>query len=283
MKTYLEISISANQEQREILIPTMVELGCEGFQETDFSLLCYLDKSHWNNDKYQFFKDQLKNILRTVFPNASISFREIVEKDWNEEWERTIQPIEIGNRLVIKPSWCQYSNVDNRIIIHIDPKMSFGTGYHETTRLTLIMIEKYLTAGYSVLDVGTGTGILAIAAVKLGARAAVGIDNDEWSIENANDNIITNQVSDRITITTKQLNEFLSSSFDLVTANLTLNTNIELLQQFSKVLKPNGILLLSGLLQKDEDKMLRHLNEKNFRVLEILRENEWIAIAVRSA
>jgi ribosomal protein L11 methyltransferase len=281
MKTYIEISISADESQRELLIPTMVELGCEGFQEIDNALLCYVDKIRWTNERNELFKEQLKKLHQTISANASIQFREIIEENWNEQWERSIQPIEVGNKLVIKPSWCNYENKNNRIVIQIDPKMSFGTGYHETTRLTLRLLEKYLHIGFSMLDVGTGTGILAIAAIKLGATSAVGIDNDEWSIENARENVIINHVEDKVDISTKTLQEFPGSSFDIITANLTLNTNIDLLNGFKRLLQKSGVLLLSGLLASDKDKMIHALQSNIFDVTEIISENEWIAIAAK--
>ncbi len=279
MKTFLEISITVNGNQRELLIPTLAELGCQGFQETDDSLLCYIDKSSWSDKQSQSLNAELKNILRIISVNTVIKFRDIVEENWNETWERTIKPIEIGNNLVIKPSWCDYENINNKIIIQIDPKMSFGTGYHETTRLTLRLLEKYVRVGCSVLDVGTGTGILAIAAVKLGAKYATGTDNDEWSINNANENIIVNQVEDKIEISNRGLSEFPDASYDVLTANLTLNTNIEFLDEFRRILRTNGILLLSGLLNKDKEEMIQHLMAKRFSIIEILTENDWIAIA----
>ncbi len=281
MKIFLEITISANQEQRDLLIPTMVELGCLGFQETDNSLLCYIDKSRWSDEKNKLFKERLGNLLQTISSNAVPSFREFADKDWNEEWEKTIQPIEVGDTLVIKPSWCEYAGSGNRIIIQIDPKMSFGTGYHETTRLTLRLIEKYLTPACSMLDVGTGTGILAIAAIKLGARSAIGIDNDEWSIDNAQENVHANRVDGAIKISSQNIQELHGSEYDLVTANLTLNTNIEFMREFKRLLQKDGILLLSGLLSSDENNMILELAKNNFIVLEIVRENEWIAIAAK--
>ena len=229
MKSYLEISIASNEKQRELLIPTMTELGCEGFQETDTSLLCYLEKSRWNDKKFESLKADLKKILQTISVNAAVQFREFSEENWNERWEQTITPIEIGKRLVIKPSWSEYNNTQNRIVIQIDPKMSFGTGYHETTRLTLQLLEKHLKSDITMLDVGTGTGILAIAAVKLGASSATGVDIDEWSIENAKENVVNNSVQGQVTISNTPLREFQPHSFDLITANLTLNTNISYL------------------------------------------------------
>lgn len=278
MKTYLEISIAASEQQREFLIPTMVELGCEGFQETDTDLLCYINKDRWSDESYQLFQHEMKSILNTISSNAAIKFREIQEENWNEQWEKTIQPIEIGNSLTVKPSWAEYKNIGNRTIIQIDPKMSFGTGYHETTRLTMRLMERYVKKGHHILDVGTGTGILAITAIKLGAGTAIGIDTDDWSIENALENILANDVGKLVTITNQPLTAFMSLSSDIITANLTLNTNLEMLDQFQRILTPGGCLLLSGLLVTDEGSMIEGLRRHSFLLGEQIVENEWLAM-----
>ena len=259
----------------------MVELGSVGFQETDSFLLSYFDKSRWSDDSFDRFKNDLRLLLQKVSVNADVRFQEIREENWNEQWEKTIQPIEIGERFTIKPSWSEYNNRDHRIVIQIDPKMSFGTGYHETTRLILRLLEKYVVEGSTVLDVGTGTGILAIGSVKLGAASAVGIDIDDWSIQNAQENILSNKVAGRVVISDRPLDTFDSSSVDLIAANLTLNTNIQLLNQFLRVLKTKGVLILSGLLLGDHDAITEHLVEKRFHILDELIENEWIAITAQ--
>ncbi len=283
MKTYLEISISATEYQRELLLPTMTELGCEGFQETDTALLCYINKDRWTEQSYQTFQSELKSLVGIISSNASVQFRELKEENWNDQWERTLLPVEVGNSITIKPTWTSYDNPGNRLVILIDPKMSFGTGYHETTRLTLSLLERYIRNDSTVLDVGTGTGILAIASVKLGAAKAVGIDIDEWSIDNARENIVINNVSQQVQIENQPVENFLPQSFDLITANLTLNTNVELLEQFHSVLIPHGILLLSGLLTSDGPSMKNHLQEKHFTVIDELIEHEWIAIAAQKS
>lgn len=283
MKTYLEISISATEYQRELLLPTMTELGCEGFQETDTALLCYINKDRWTEKSYQTFQSELKSLVGIISSNASVQFRELKEENWNDQWERTLLPVEVGKTITIKPTWTSYDNPGNRLVILIDPKMSFGTGYHETTRLTLSLLERYIRKDSTVLDVGTGTGILAIASVKLGAAKAVGIDIDEWSIDNARENIVINNVSQQVHIENRPVENFLPQSFELITANLTLNTNVELLEQFHSVLIPHGILLLSGLLTSDGQSMKDHLLEKHFTVIEELMEHEWIAIAAQKS
>lgn len=276
MKTYVEISISATESQRELLIPTMVELGCQGFEERDSGLLCYFDKSDWEEQK---LRTDLLGLLRTISSNAEIVVREFEETNWNAAWEASIQPIEVGSRITIKPSWADYPNLEGRLVIQIDPKMSFGTGYHETTRLTIRLLEEQVHTGDRMIDVGTGTGILAIAAVLLGAQSAAAIDIDEWSLDNAKENIAANGLADRITISDAPMSSFKEGEFTLLAANLTLNTNLELLAEFKRVLAPGGRALFSGLLRHDEEAMLKGLAQNGFKLLGQLYENEWVAIA----
>lgn len=279
-RTFLEVSISSNERQRDLLVSTMIELGCLGFQDTDSHLFCYFDKSTWSEEQSGTFQSGLKTILQTTSANADIRFREIKEENWNELWEKTVQPIEIGKSIVIKPSWCPYDNVGNRFVIQIDPKMSFGTGYHESTRLTLNLLKKYTKPGCLILNVGTGTGILAIAAVKLGARSGVCVDNDEWAIANARENVTANGLAGKISITSVPVPE-IHSTFDLITANLSFPTIVEFLNEFRQKLNDRGILLLSGLLDSDRAEILRHLELNGFEIVDQLAENEWIALATR--
>ena len=281
MKTYVEISISATGEQREMLIPTMVELGCEGFEEREYHLLCYLEKSAWENGRLRV---DLLATLRTISSNAEITVREFSDENWNAAWEKSITPIEVSDRLVIRPSWASYEGKKDQIVIQIDPKMSFGTGYHETTRLTLRLLEEHVTPGDVLLDVGTGTGILAIAGVKLGAARAVGIDIDEWSIENAVENVAANGLRDSIPISDAPVSSFQPGEFTLLTANLTLNTNLDLLGEFHRVLAAGGRAVFSGLLKPDEGAMVTGLLLHHFRLIGHIYENEWVAmVAVKDA
>lgn len=275
---FLEISTRVTGERREILIPLMAELGCSGFMETDTSLLCYVKKNDWTSDRAERFTHFLKSHFPSEQSEGLFSVREIPEENWNKKWEETIRPVEAGDRFVITPTWSDYDNKSGRIILRIDPKMSFGTGHHETTRLTLRLLENYLTAGNKILDVGTGSGILAIAAIKIGALHATGIDIDPWSIGNAMENVALNHVEDVVDIFLGEPADIKNDKFDLIASNLTLNANIGLLREYSRLLTNGGILLLSGFLRTDIHEMEKHLREIRFGIGKVIAENEWSAI-----
>jgi ribosomal protein L11 methyltransferase len=280
VKTFLQISVSAGRDQAEALLPSLIELGCTGFQETDTHLIAYIELPPSAADASRL-KEAFRALLRRVSVNAELTFEEIADRNWNAEWERTVSPIEVGARIAIAPSWSDYRNDSGRIVLTIDPKMSFGTGYHETTRLMLLLIEKWVRDGMTVLDVGTGTGVLAIAAVKLGARVAAGTDTDEWAVENALENVRLNGEESRVSIHRGSVPADLPSPLSMICANLTLNDLRAMLGTFGDLLPSGGLLLVSGLLSHDEQPIGTALAGAGFVVVETARENEWIAICAR--
>jgi ribosomal protein L11 methyltransferase len=159
--------------------------------------------------------------------------------------------------------------------------MSFCTGYHESTRLILGLVEQHTRAGMTVLDIGTGTGVLAIAALRLGAAHAVACDIDEWSFSNAAENTTLNGVADRMTILHGDIAVTPATGYDLVIANIQRNVLIPLLPAMRSRLKPDGILLLAGLLLTDREAMTEALAQYGFRICDDRTENEWIALAAR--
>ncbi|NDD64279.1 MAG: 50S ribosomal protein L11 methyltransferase [Acidobacteria bacterium] len=201
----------------------------------------------------------------------------IADQDWLAEWKKGYEPVEIGQRLLICPSWKREKGAQtNRLVVEIDPGMAFGTGTHETTRGCLEMIEKYWKGG-ALLDVGTGTGILAMAAARLHPESRiVGFDNDPEAIEVAIENAENNGLAETIDLEVNRLQAYAGGEFDLVVANLTADVIIPLAPDFSPVLPPHGILILSGILREQEEQVRQAFTGLTW--LDTKPENEWVTL-----
>lgn len=228
----------------------------------------------------------LKLIDLPEFALRGIKSLTIADQDWLAEWKKGYEPIEVGQRLLICPSWKRDQARDtDRVVVEIDPGMAFGTGTHETTRGCLEMLEKYwppLSESCSLLDVGTGTGILAIAAIKLapGSRVA-GFDVDPEAIVVAEENAAINGVADDIELEVNKLSSFHVQEFDLVLANLTADVIVPLATGFAQVVKPQGVLIVSGILREQGDEVKSALEKQSFKVIEEKPDGEWVTFALR--
>jgi ribosomal protein L11 methyltransferase len=226
----------------------------------------------------------LKLIDLPEFALRGIRSLTIADQDWLAEWKKGYEPIETGRRLLICPSWKRDQVKDtDRLVIEIDPGMAFGTGTHETTRGCLEMLEKYWRGG-ALLDVGAGTGILAIAAIKLapGSRV-IGFDVDPEAIEVARENAAINGVADEIEIEVNNLSSFHGQEFDVALANLTADVIIPLAADFAQVVKPQGALIVSGVLREQGDEVKSALEKQGFKLIEEKPDGEWVTMAFRLA
>ena len=210
-------------------------------------------------------------------PSSSVrdmNFRAVADRDWLEEWRKNWQPVHTGC-FIVAPPWSQLDHSHNRIVIRIEPGMAFGTGTHETTRLCLQAIERYFN-GNSFLDVGTGTGILAIAAAKLSPDATItACDIDEEAVEIAKENAIANGVGNRVNFLAGSIDD-VTGSADLVCANLTADVIIPMLPSLTAV--TCGRLILSGILETQRDAVVERLSQCGISDVEITQDGEWVAI-----
>lgn len=212
----------------------------------------------------------------------SLKSLEIVERDWLAEWKKGYEPVEIGDKLLIAPSWKRDSLKEtNRVVVEIDPGMAFGTGTHETTRGCLEFLERYWRGG-SLLDVGTGTGILAIAAAKLAPGShIVGFDVDPEAIVVAEENATINDVDEAIVFEVNRLSSFHGEDFDVVLANLTADVLVPLATDFAKVVRRNGVLIASGILIEQRNDVVESLAATGFHVIEEKPDGEWVTLALQ--
>lgn len=203
------------------------------------------------------------------------------DDDWKDKWKEFFKPSKITDTLVVKPTWEEYEKADGEKIIEIDPGMAFGTGTHETTTLCMRLLEKYLKDGQSVMDVGCGSGILAIAAALLGSKNILGIEIDPDAVRTAIENVELNGVSDVVTVKEGDLTKDVDDVVDLIVANLMAPLVIELSGAAAEHLVEKGIYISSGILIEKRDTVAEAVEKAGFEILEILEEGEWCAIAAQ--
>jgi len=277
MKKYKEFTITAEPFNAEILSSILWELEITGINEEVNCLKVFAEEStNLNPDIIGSFLKKLQN--EKLLFNFTVVENILEEKNWNEEWEKSINVIEVSDKIIIKPTFRDYEAKPGQVIISIDPKMSFGTGEHSTTKLMLHFVEKYVKEGMKVLDVGSGTGILAIAAIKLGAVSAIAVDNDEWCLGNGKENCELNKVTDKIDVRLGVVQDIPDKDFDLILANIQKNVLIEISTELVNRMAERGMLILSGLLDSDENDIKEEYERLELNMIDKLQMGEWIAV-----
>lgn len=279
MKSYKEFIITTEPFNVEILSSILWELNIDGINE---EVNCLKVFAQDENVTVQAIEDELKHLQENkLLREFSVQENYIVQKNWNEEWEKSREVVHVTDKIVIKPTFKEYEAKKNEIVLTLDPKMSFGTGDHQTTKICLMFIEKYLKSGMKVLDAGSGTAILGIAAAKLGSESVIAFDIDEWCYNNGIENTQLNDVSDKVDIRKCELKDIEENDFDLVIANIQKNILLELAEGIKSRLKQNGLLILSGLLEMDREAIIEKYSEFGFKEIDYLKLDDWIGIAFR--
>lgn len=225
----------------------------------------------------------LRQLAELDFPVKPDKFQldRIENRDWNLLWKQSIKPIEIGNRIVVKPGWIDIEPQPTKIIIEIDPQMAFGTGIHETTQLMLSLLIEQVRNPARVLDIGTGTGILAIAAVRLANTQVIAFDNDPVAIITAQQNCIKNGVLDRIQLFCGTIDGIKDIGFDVILANLNRSIIIESLSKIFRCLSHTGIAIFSGILVDEKKIFVENLAKYNFHIIKEMQQGEWLGLVVK--
>ncbi len=206
----------------------------------------------------------------------------VADSDWAETWKRFYKPFRLGNRLVVKPSWEPYEAKPDDLIIELDPGMAFGTGTHETTSMCLEMLEKHLAPGMRVMDVGTGSGILAIAAAKLGAGETLAIDIDPDAVKVAKENVAHNHASDSVRVVRGDLCKSEAMPCELAVANIVADAICMLAGPLTKHLLPGGLLVCSGIIREREADVLAAAQAAGYTLFDRMEKGEWVALALRN-
>ena len=203
------------------------------------------------------------------------------DSDWLNGWKKFFKCTEIGEKLVVRPSWENYDNKSNRKVLSIDPGAAFGTGTHATTSLCLAILERYVNENSTVLDIGCGSGILSIASVLLGAKYSDGVDIDEQSVKVAKENAELNGVSDKTNYIVGNLAEKIDGNYSIVCANIVADIIIELLENVSNYMTEDGIIVTSGIIDMRETDVLSAFDKYGFKIVEELKRDNWCAFVCR--
>ncbi|ADQ04884.1 ribosomal protein L11 methyltransferase [Caldicellulosiruptor owensensis OL] len=296
---WYEISIKTTEEAEDAVSNILYELGANGVVIEDNEIVSkpnlwdYIDENQFTKKDYakvcayfpessnileltHTIEERLKEIARYInIGEGKITISEVDEKDWAEEWKKYYKPVEIGD-IVIVPSWEDYKAEDSKTIVRLDPGMAFGTGTHESTALCLEAIQKYVKPGMDVLDVGTGSGILAIAAKKLLASRVLAVDIDEVAVKVAMENAKLNGVE--IEIKKNNLVEGIEEKFDIVVANIVADIIIRLSTDVNRVLKDSGIFISSGIIEDRLEDVLKSFEKNSLEIVEVKKMGTWCLI-----
>ena len=272
----VELTVYAQEDWQEFLIAELGDLDFVAFRQDAEGVKAYIPARRWNDVK----REHVENWLRSHGLAVPVEESVIQSQNWNERWEETIQPLAIGPFLV-KPTWADVPPAHrDKLLLEIDPKMSFGTGYHASTRLALRFLPDLVQQGDHVLDAGSGTGILAIAAIKLGAEWAVAFDHDPWAQQNAVENFYLNSVDKQIAFRRGTVDDVREDGFDLILANINRTVLLGLLPVFAQKVTPDGHVVLAGLLTQDRTLMLEAAAASGFVAVKEASEKEWWSVVL---
>ena len=301
--TQIKVKVKLERLDEAVAVMNMVSnyLQIEDYSDIDLKT-CYgdlIDEAILNADKTVAYVSVylpidggvadtlvfLRERFGTLNPEAEITVSGVNEEDWANSWKAYYKPIKIGERIVIVPAWEKYSAKEGEIVVRMDPGMAFGTGTHETTRLVIKLLEKYIKNGMRVADVGCGSGILAICASKLGAGECKAYDIDPVAVKVANENIkdsgltnVTCEVSDLL----KQVDKS-GGTYDVICANIVADIIIRMMPDVGALMDENSVILASGIIVERSEGVINGFEEHGFKIVERIDENGWCALAVQKA
>ncbi|QKZ11586.1 50S ribosomal protein L11 methyltransferase [Spirosoma sp. KUDC1026] len=270
---YIELRVQISPDYTDILMAELAELGFESFVETDEGLNAYIIES-------DFDASALQELVAKYEPQTAIVYEvsSLEKRNWNAEWERDYEPIEVADQVRVRASFHQ-PEARFRYDIVINPKMSFGTGHHETTAMMMEQQLAFDFAGKTVLDVGSGTGILAILAAKMGATSVVAFDIEEWAVENARENAELNDCP-QVTVFQGTIADVDPvERYDIVLANINRNVLLEEIPIYTSLMPQTGKLVVSGFYEHDAPDIEQKAHESGLTTIKQLGKNQWTSLA----
>lgn len=264
---------------------TVFDLDPNDFPAEGVNVKAYLPVNSFLGETVEEIKQSLNNLLLyDIDPGENLlTFSEHNEEEWATAWKKYYRPVDVGSRFTITPTWIDYrADRSQREIIELDPGMAFGTGTHPTTVLCIEALEKYMTPDAKVLDVGTGTGVLSIAAAKLGAKSVLAVDLDQVAVQSSRLNIKLNKVQDIVSVRQNNLADRIEPGFDLIVGNLLAELVIRLAEEgAASKLNADGVLIVSGIISTKRDQVCKTLSATGFRIIDEKKKGDWVALVAR--
>ena len=276
MANYTKLSIQATEEQGDILTAYLAEFPFDSFDYADMMLNAYIPQS-----EFEECRDEVEDMLH----NEGILdyyFEDIEQQNWNAVWESNFAEVEVNDKVLIRAPFHKARPHYKGLEVIIQPKMSFGTGHHATTQLMVEMLLSSIVKGKRILDMGSGTGVLAIVAAKLGAESVLAVEIDDMAEESVRENIELNNVGEKIVSVCGDATAIEGEKFDIVLANINRNVLLADMKAYAKTLSEGGELIMSGFLEEDIPLLVKKAKSLKLKLIERLSHNEWRAIRVKS-
>lgn len=296
---YIEMTINTSKDKKDIIEGILFDYGIYTTEEISSEIVDELDQDEkdWDFIDYPLLNSKEGVFALRVYPenmeDANNLKAELNEKnlgqclieekddeDWANNWKKYYKPLEIGEKLAIVPEWEAYDN-DKRIVIKINPGMAFGTGTHESTYMCLELLERYVKKDDEIFDIGCGSGILAIAGLKLGAKRALAVDIDDKCIDASHENADLNNLEDKMDIKKGNLLDVVKGRADLIVSNIIAEIIVDEIKNLKNHMDKGGIFITSGIIKERRQMVIDALKENGFEIIDELEKNNWVAIVGR--